>query len=116
MITLYGIPNCNTVKKARDWLTEHSFDYQFHNFKQDQLDAETLEDWINQLGWEKLLNRRGMTWRKLSNDVKQDIDHDKATEIMLNNLSIIKRPVLDYNGKLSLGFDPEQYSRLLLTQ
>ncbi len=116
MITLYGIPNCNTVKKARDWLSGHNVDYQFHNFKKDQLDAETLESWINQLGWEKLLNKRGMTWRKLSHEVRQDIDHDSAIEIMLNNLSIIKRPVLDHNGKLSLGFDPEQYSRLLLSK
>ena len=109
MITLYGIPNCNTVSKARKWLTENNIDHQFHNFKKDGLEQETLEKWVDDLGWEVLLNKRGTTWRKLSDEMKADIDKDKAISIMLDNTSIIKRPVLDTNKSLHVGFKDEQY-------
>ena len=114
MVTLYGIPNCNTVKKARDWLKEQHIDYHFHNFKKDPLEADTLQSWIESLGWEALLNKRGTTWRKLPDEVKQDINQDKAKAIMLGNLSIIKRPVLNFNGQLNLGFSPDLYCSLFL--
>lgn len=114
MVTLYGIPNCNTVKKARDWLTENDIEYRFHNFKKDQLEAETLKDWIGLLGWEVLLNKRGTTWRKLPEETRQDINPQKAEAIMLNNLSTIKRPVLNYDGQLMVGFKPEHYSNLFI--
>jgi arsenate reductase len=112
MITLYGIPNCNTVSKARAWLSDHNIDYHFHNFKKDGLNKDTLNEWIAQLGWEVLLNKRGMTWRKLSDEQKQAIDHDKATAIMLEHTSIIKRPVLNVDGQLFVGFKNEQYESI----
>ncbi len=112
MITLYGIPNCNTVSKARKWLTENNIDYQFHNFKKDGLDQKTINKWVDALGWEILLNKRGTTWRKLSDEMKADIDRDKAVSIMLDNTSIIKRPVLDVNGTFHVGFKDEQYPEI----
>ena len=112
MITLYGIPNCDTVSKARKWLSSNEVDFQFHNFKKDGLNQETLEKWIDALGWEVLLNKRGMTWRKLPDESKADIDRQKAMAIMLENTSIIKRPVLDVNGEMHVGFKPEQYQAI----
>jgi len=112
MITLYGIPNCDTVSKARKWLTANEIDYQFHNFKKDGLDQKTLDTWIDALGWEVLLNKRGMTWRKLSDESKADIDREKATQIMLANTSIIKRPVLHIKENFYVGFKNEQYQAL----
>ena len=112
MITLYGIPNCDTVSKARKWLSANNIEYQFHNFKKDGLNQKTLENWVVNLGWEILLNKRGMTWRKLSDEQKADIDKDKAIMIMLENTSIIKRPVLAIDEQLSVGFKPEQYQAL----
>ncbi|MCU7800363.1 MAG: ArsC family reductase [gamma proteobacterium symbiont of Lucinoma myriamae] len=112
LITLYGIPNCDTVRKARQWLTENEVEYQFHNFKKEGLQQPLLEKWVNALGWETLLNKRGTTWRKLPDKVKADIDQDKAIQIMLDATSIIKRPVLDNNGVLSVGFKDEQYQSL----
>ncbi len=113
MITLYGIPNCDTVKKAKNWLTEHNIEHQFHNFKKDGLEQATISQWVDSLGWEVLLNKRSTTWRKLSDNDKTDIDRDKAIAIMLNNSSIIKRPVLDLNGTLYVGFKTEQYQEFL---
>jgi arsenate reductase len=112
MITLYGIPNCDTVSKARKWLTTNEIEYQFHNFKKDGLQPETLEQWIDALGWEVLLNKRGMTWRKLPDESKNNVDRAKATALMLENTSIIKRPVIDINGQHHVGFKPELYQSL----
>ena len=112
MITLYGIPNCNTVSKARKWLTENNIDYHFHNFKKDGLDQQTIDKWVAALGWEVLLNKRGTTWRKLSDEMKADIDRDKAVSIMLDNTSIIKRPVLDMDDTFHVGFKDEQYQEI----
>ncbi len=109
MITLYGIPNCDTVKKARNWLTDHNIEHQFHNFKKDALKQQTINQWVDSLGWEVLLNKRSTTWRKLSENDKTEIDRDKAIAIMLDNSSIIKRPVLDINGTLYVGFKADQY-------
>lgn len=112
MNTLYGIPNCNTVSKARKWLTENNIDYQFHNFKKDGLDQQILEKWVDALGWEILLNKRGTTWRKLADEMKADIDRNKAVSIMLDNTSIIKRPVLDMGGTVHVGFKDAQYQEI----
>ena len=112
MITLYGIPNCNTVSKARKWLTENDIDYQFHNFKKEGLAQKTLDDWIDALGWEVLLNKRGTTWRKLPDESKINLERDKVTQIMLENTSIIKRPVLAVNGEFYVGFKDEQYQTI----
>ncbi len=112
MITLYGIPNCDTVRKARKWLTENNVEYQFHNFKKDGLEQAVLEQWVDDSGWEVLLNKRGTTWRKLPDEVKSDIDRNKAIQIMLENTSIIKRPVLDKNKTFYVGFKEELYQSL----
>lgn len=112
MITLYGIPNCNTVSKARQWLTDHGIDYQFHNFKKDGLAPEKLEQWLDALGWEPLLNKRGTTWRKLPEEKKVDINRKKAAAIMLDNTSIIKRPVLEVDDEIHVGFKEEHYQSI----
>lgn len=112
MINLYGIPNCDTVSKARKWLSEHGIDYHFHNFKKDGLQPDTLNQWLDAVGWEVLLNKRGMTWRKLPDEQKTGIDTAKAASIMLANTSIIKRPVLEVNGTIHVGFKAEQYQSI----
>ena len=112
MITLYGIPNCNTVSKARKWLTDHGIDYQFHNFKKDGLAPEKLEQWLDALDWEPLLNKRGTTWRKLPEEKKVEINREKAAAIMLDNTSIIKRPVLEVDGETHVGFKEELYQSI----
>lgn len=111
---LYGIPNCSTVKKARDWLDANHVVYEFHNFKKLGVDQTILSNWLSQQPWEKLVNRAGMTWRKLSDIEKSNIiDNASASELMRDKTSIIKRPVLEKNGKiLCLGFNEEIYKEL----
>jgi len=112
MITLYGIPNCDTMKKARSWLAGHAIDYQFHDYKKAGIDETTLRSWVVQVGWELLLNRRGMMWRKVPQEVKDTIDEASAVRLMLETPSIIKRPVLDTGDSLHVGFKPEQYQEI----
>lgn len=113
MITLYGISNCDTIKKAKHWLETHQHQYLFHDYKKLGIDTASLKKWSQEFGYEQLLNRRGTTWRKLSEVEKSTIDETKAIQIMLNNTSVIKRPILD-NGKIRIvGFDPSQYESLL---
>ena len=109
MITLYGIPNCDTIKKARNWLEKNSIEYQFHDFKQASPTNKQLDNWIMQLGWEKLLNKRSTSWRNLSDKDKINIDHDRAIKIMLTQPVIIKRPVLEMNGNFHVGFTEKTY-------
>ncbi len=109
MTTLYGIPNCDTVKKARTWLAEHDIPYAFHNYKKAGVDAAALRGWVDRLGWEVLLNRAGTTFRALPDADKADLDADKAIAIMLVNPSTIKRPVLESGGVLLAGFKPDTY-------
>lgn len=113
---LYGIPNCNTVKKARVWLDEHQVDYEFHNFKKSGVDQAMLDNWLTQQPWEKLVNRAGMTWRKLSDAEKENItDNANASTLMIEKTSVIKRPILEKDGKvLCLGFNEDTYKILLL--
>ena len=110
MTTLYGIKNCDTVKKARGWLTAQGIDYRFHDFKTDGLSAELLEKLESTLGWETLLNKRGTTWRKLAEDQREGMDRDKALGLMLAQPSLIKRPVLETGGKFLIGFTPDYYA------
>jgi len=112
---LYGIPNCNTVKKARAWLAEHQVDAEFHDFKKDGVDESLLNSWLTQVPWEKLVNRAGMTWRNLDEQAKNSVkDNPSAVKLMLDKPSVIKRPVLVEEGKiLSLGFDEAAYQKLL---
>ena len=103
---LFGIPNCNTVKKARDWLESNEIAYEFHDFKKNGVTTLLLEDWLKQMPWEKLVNRAGMTWRNLSDAEKAAVqDVPTALNLMLEKSSVIKRPVLVKDGKIiSLGF------------
>jgi arsenate reductase len=112
---LYGIPNCNTVKKARTWLDEHGVSYTFHDFKKQGIDAATLASWLSQTPWEKLVNRAGMTWRGLSEETKSSIiDNASAIKLMVDKTSVIKRPVLIKDDKIvCLGFDETTYGKLL---
>lgn len=109
-ITIYGIKNCDTMSKARAWLDKRKIDYEFHDYKVAGIDREHLERWSKKVGWETLLNRAGMTFRKLPDKEKNNIDGTKAITLMLKQPSMIKRPVLDLGGgKLVVGFKPEIY-------
>jgi len=112
MTTLYGIPNCDTMKKARKWLADHGVEYEFHDYKKLGIEQKKLDSWIKAVGWETLLNRRGMMWRKVPDDVKASIDEQSAIRLMLETPSIIKRPVLEAKGKVTVGFKPETYEEL----
>jgi Spx/MgsR family transcriptional regulator len=112
MVKMYGIPNCDTIKKARQWLNEHNISYDFHDYKKLGVDEALLNGWINQLGWEKLLNKRSTTWRQLDQTLKANLDEKQAIKIMLAHPSIIKRPLLDDGRRLHLGFKAEQYAEL----
>jgi arsenate reductase len=108
--TLYGIPNCDTVKKARVWLDQHGVAYAFHDYKKLGVDRATLEDWVAAHGWETVLNRTGTTFRGLPPEAKADLDAGKAIELMLAQPSMIKRPVLEVDGRTTVGFRPELYA------
>jgi arsenate reductase len=112
--TLYGIPNCDTVKKARTWLAAHGHEVVFHDFKKDGLERATIAAWLEQLDWEVLVNRKGTTWRKLTDERRASVtDKAGALALMLEMPSVIKRPVLARAGTLSVGFSDERYSELL---
>jgi len=109
-ITIYGIKNCDTMKKARAWLGKRGVAYSFHDYKAAGIDRERLERWSKKVGWETLLNRAGTTFRKLPDTDKSSVDAGKAVALMLAQPSMIKRPVLELDGgKLLVGFSPEQY-------
>ncbi|MEW8644569.1 MAG: ArsC family reductase [Candidatus Thiodiazotropha endolucinida] len=112
MVKLYGIPNCDTMKKAIRWLDEHGIAYQFHNYKKVGVDKKLLRQWVDRVGWEALLNRRGMMWRRLDDSVKAEINEENAIRVMLETPSIIKRPVLETDKTLNVGFTEEAYSKL----
>jgi len=111
-VIVYGISNCDTIKKARSWLDKAGIAYSFHDYRKQGLDSHLLSLWVDSLGWESMLNRRGTTWRQLSEHKKETIDRDSAIEIMLVNPAIIKRPLLDKGSKLVLGFSESQYQTL----
>jgi len=109
--TLYGIPNCDTVKKARTWLADNGHDFTFHDFKKQGLSRELVRGWLKDVDWETLVNRKGMTWRNLPDERKAQVnDADSATELMLENPSVIKRPVLQGVGPVSVGFSSDAYT------
>ncbi len=109
MYTLYGIKNCDTVKKARKWLESNDVNYQFHDFRVDGLTAEMIEQWFTTVGWEKLLNKRSTTWRQLDDAQKENINEQSAASLLLNNPTLIKRPVLDNEITILVGFSEESY-------
>ena len=113
MITLYGIPDCDTVKKARVWLDQAGVGYAFHDYKKAGIDRARLEGWIDELGWETVLNRAGTTFRKLPEGDRVDLDRDRAIALMLAQPSMIKRPVLDLGERRVVGFKLEAWSAAL---
>jgi len=107
--TMYGIKNCDTIKKAKKWLESNEKDYTFHDYRQNGLDATLLDELEGQLGWENLLNKRGTTFRKLDEAQKTDLNREKALALLLEHPAMIKRPVLVNDGGYHLGFKAEQY-------
>ena len=112
-VTIYGIKNCDTMNKARDWLEAEGVAYDFHDYKTAGIDRAHLERWVKELGWETVLNRAGTTFRKLPDAARENLDADKAIALMLEQPSMIKRPVLDLGGRLLAGFKPELYRAAL---
>lgn len=113
MITLYGIPNCGTVKKARQWLDDRSLAHTFHDFKKQGVPQERLDAWLAAVGWQKLVNRQGTTWRKLAPEQQAAVvDAASARQLMLAQPSVIKRPVVEAGGRVLVGFDTEAYAQL----
>jgi arsenate reductase len=112
-ITLYGIPNCDTVKKARAWLDRQGIDCAFHDYKKSGADPAKLREWVSAKGWETMLNRRGTTFRALSESDRAEIDAAKAVTIMQQHPSTIKRPVVEYGGGLLVGFDEAEWRDVL---
>ena len=109
-ITMYGIKNCDTIKKARTWLEQRGVTYDFHDYKSAGIDEARLRRWTGKLGWERLLNRSGTTFRKLPDQDREGLNENRAVALMLAQPSMIKRPVVEANGELLLGFDPDRYA------
>ncbi|QLG87739.1 ArsC family reductase [Chitinibacter bivalviorum] len=112
---LFGIPNCDTVKKARTWLSDNGFEYEWHDFKKQGLKESQTKEWITAVGWEILINKQGTTWRKLDDETKASVvDEASAIQLMLTHHSLIKRPVLMSGTQVIVGFKPENYHAQLL--
>ncbi len=111
-VTLYGIKNCDTVKKARKWLDTNSVPYTFHDFRVDGIDKTLINNFLKQIDLEILINKRGTTWRKLSDEEKEITNKTQAIKLMIENPAIIKRPVLDVNKTLAIGFSEESYKSI----
>jgi arsenate reductase len=112
MTTLYGIKNCDTVRKARKWLEAQGIDYTFHDVRADGLTKKAVTEWARAVGWETLLNRRGTTWRQLPDAAKESINQKTAIDLMLENPTLIKRPVLDHKKTIHVGFKAAEYEAL----
>ena len=112
MTILYGIKNCDTVRKARKWLEAQGIEYTFHDVRSDGLDKKDLSAWVKSVGWEVLLNRRGTTWRQLPDKDKESINEANAVKLMLANPTLIKRPVLTHKKITHVGFKPAEYEAL----
>ena len=112
MITLYGIKNCDTVKKARKWLDLHGIEYAFHDFREDGLDAGQVEQWLRELGWENLVNRRSTSWKALDEKARQTMDDATALRAILAQPTLIKRPLLDVGHERFTGFSAADYEKI----
>ncbi len=117
MIKIYGIKNCDTMKKAFRWLEEHQLAYDFHDYKKLGLSEEQAKSWLASQGWENIINKRGTTWRKLDESLRNNMNDELALEAIQSNTSMIKRPILiSETGELLLGFDAERYQQALINQ
>ena len=112
MITLYGIKNCDTVKKARKWLDTHNIDYQFHDFREDGLTEDAVAAWLEELGWQNLLNRRSTSWKSLGEQTRLDMDEEAALKTILLHPTLIKRPLLDTGQQRYTGFSAASYAKI----
>lgn len=112
MTTLYGIKNCDTVKKARKWLESQFIDFQFHDFRTDGLDQQQVSIWVKALGWETLVNKRSTTWKQLDAQTRDNMDETSAIATILQQPTLIKRPLLDTGGEFTVGFKAEQYREI----
>lgn len=113
MLTIYGIKNCNTMQKTFDWLNEKGVQYVFHDYKKQGIDADSLKRWFEKAGKDALINRQGLTWKKLSDTEKKQADNAaSAIELLMKNTSMIKRPVIEGDGVFLLGFDPEKMTSI----
>ena len=113
---IYGIKNCGTVKKALDWLKENHIEFTFHDFKKEGVSAEKLQEWSDKVGYEKLLNKQGLTWKQLPAETKASITSEKAAlQLLHDKNSMIKRPILEFEDQLVLGFEEDRYRILLLS-
>lgn len=112
MVTLFGIKNCDSVKKARRWLTDHNIDHHFHDFREDGLSKQQVKTWVSTLGWENLINKRSTSWKSLSGTTKNELDNNNIVDVIMETPTLIKRPLLDKNNQLTLGFRTEEYSTL----
>nr|CAA6829024.1 MAG: FIG138056: a glutathione-dependent thiol reductase [uncultured Thiotrichaceae bacterium] len=112
MTILYGISNCDTIRKARKWLKERDIEYTFHDFRKDGLNPVQLRAWVDELGWETLINKRGTTWRKLPDETRENMDETLALAVMEDQPAIIKRPVLDTASQTTIGFSEDQYRQI----
>lgn len=111
---VYGIPNCDTVKKATGWLIKHKISFKLYDYKKQGIEKEKLEVWCSKVNWEILLNKKSTTWRELSKLEQEKVTNKTAAiKVMMNNTSIIKRPVMEYNSKIIVGFNEEAYKQLL---
>ncbi|GGF70782.1 ArsC family reductase [Alteromonas lipolytica] len=111
-VVMYGIPNCDTIKKAKNWLTEHDISFEFHDYRKQGVPQDVLEQALAELGWEQVLNKRGTTYRQLSDDQKASLSAATALPLLTDNPAMIKRPLLAVNGQLHLGFKPAQYQEI----
>ena len=112
MTTIYGINNCDTVKKAIKWLNEQNIDYTFHDFRKDGLTAELVEKFVTKSDWQTLVNKRSTTFRNLEDSVKNSLSEESVAEVLLANPTLIKRPVLDHNDSITLGFKADNYQQV----
>ena len=107
---IYGISNCDTVKKAKNWLDQHSIDYQFHDFRKQGLDETTINQWLKTVPWDKILNKRSTSWRNLDISIQQAVNSSNVVSLLVENPTLIKRPVMDVNGTITIGFNADTLS------
>ena len=114
MNILYGIPNCDTIRKAKKWLTDHGVEFEFHDFRKDGITQKQLQQWCSQAGWETLLNKRGTTWRQIPETAKTSIDESSAIALLLEHPAMIKRPVLESSrlDTIEVGFKENRYQEI----
>jgi Spx/MgsR family transcriptional regulator len=113
MTTLYGISNCDTIRKAKKWLSDHQIEFSFHDYRKDGIDKNWLVNIEKQIGWETLLNKRGTTYRQLPESDKEQVDKDKALSLLVAHPAMIKRPILEHKGSVLCGFTPDKYQEVI---